>query len=614
MRGAGLRLAESMNQRRTSAVDGQEVGPSTAAPRGRRLAIRLVVLLALGAAFTHNAAVTWERWGDLIIDTGRELDTPKQLAEGKTLYRDVRYWYGPLAPYWHALLYQAFGVRLTVLTTAGLGLAAAMAWVSYRILRLAVGRVAATAGAAAVLYVPVFGFYQFPNIFNFVLPYSYPAVYGMVLASGSVYLLMRYLRKPRAWEFFAACVLLGLTGLCKLEPLFAALVAHGAFVLACLRRGELNWKRFAIGYGAAFGIVAAVIGGFRAAAGPGLWNENLFIPGNVSLSKFLLGHSGMDAPLKNIGFVGLSSAVLVGCVILGAIGGAVEGRVASRAARIAMWSVLSILIVVVVGMLGVTHALAGLPAMLLAALIWLGAALARRGGGPHDSLIVLLAFGLAAMLRMGLSCSAVHYGFYLVIPGLLGLVVVVCELGPLMMQRWSGEGCWSPLVCGVALLAGLGVLHFFNRAAFMAFMYPQPSELMVRGPRGTMMMGAIYLGAGDRAVSFLSTRPRGTKVVVLPEGSAITFLSGCDNPLGVHTYLPPDFSGSYDDAGIVARVAAADPDYVLFDSRDVREYGMTAFGTDYGIPLAEWASERYVPIAEYLSERRGFGIRILERR
>lgn len=602
-----------MSQRQELPMVGAAVGSDTGAS-GRRMAVRLLVVIALGAAFAHNAAVTWERWGDLIIDTGRELDTPKQLAEGKTLYRDVRYWYGPLAPYWHALLYRAFGVRLAVLTTAGLGLAGVMAWVSYRILRLAVGRVAAAAGAAVVLYVPVFGLYQFPNIFNFVLPYSYPAVYGMVLASGSVYLLMRYLRSRRAWEFFSACVLLGLTGLCKLEPLFAALVGHGAFVLVCLRRGELNWRRFAVGYGAAFGIVAAVIGGFRAAAGLGLWRENLFIPGNVSLSKFLLEHSGMDEPLKNVGYAALSLALLAACAALGAGGAAVEGRTSSRGSRIAMWAAFSLVIVVMVGLLGVTHVLAGLPALLIAALIWLGVGLLRRGGRESDGVIVLLAFGLAAMLRMGLACSAVHYGFYLVIPGLLGLVVVVFELGPAALRRRSGERRWSPMVCGVALLAGLGLLHYRDRAAITAFMYPRPSELMVRGPRGRMMIGAIYLGAGDRAVSFLSTRPRGTKVVVLPEGSAITFLSGCDNPLGVHTYLPPDFSGSYDDAGIVARVSAANPDYVLFDSRDVREYGKTAFGTDYGIPLAEWASERYVPIAEYLSERRGFGIRVLERR
>src|SRR5215831_4354737 len=42
---------------------------------------------------------TWANWGTLDIDCGREMYVPKVLAEGKVLYRDIWYLYGPVAPY-----------------------------------------------------------------------------------------------------------------------------------------------------------------------------------------------------------------------------------------------------------------------------------------------------------------------------------------------------------------------------------------------------------------------------------------------------------------------------------------------------------------------------------
>src|SRR5262249_21751593 len=72
---------------------------------------RITAALSLIGFFAMGAALTWNRWGDLIIDCGRELDTPRQLAEGKMLYRDVRYWYGPFAPYFNSVLFRVFGTN-----------------------------------------------------------------------------------------------------------------------------------------------------------------------------------------------------------------------------------------------------------------------------------------------------------------------------------------------------------------------------------------------------------------------------------------------------------------------------------------------------------------------
>jgi hypothetical protein len=102
----------------------------------------------------------------------------------------------------------------------------------------------------------------------------------------------------------------------------------------------------------------------------------------------------------------------------------------------------------------------------------------------------------------------------------------------------------------------------------------------------------------DEAIRFMSTLPATTKVVVLPEGSAITFLAGLTNALGMHTFLPLDFSGSYDEPAIIARLAAADPDYILFSPRSAEEYGKQGLGLDYGLQLMEWVQDHYILVKE----------------
>ena len=41
------------------------------------------------------------------------------LAEGKTLYRDVWFMYGPASPYFNSYLFRVFGIHLNVLYWAG---------------------------------------------------------------------------------------------------------------------------------------------------------------------------------------------------------------------------------------------------------------------------------------------------------------------------------------------------------------------------------------------------------------------------------------------------------------------------------------------------------------
>ena len=45
-------------------------------------------------------------------DHGRDLDAAEEVLRGKTVYRDYWWVYGPLMPYYYALFYKIFGIKI----------------------------------------------------------------------------------------------------------------------------------------------------------------------------------------------------------------------------------------------------------------------------------------------------------------------------------------------------------------------------------------------------------------------------------------------------------------------------------------------------------------------
>jgi len=67
-------------------------------------------------------------------------------------------------------------------------------------------------------------------------------------------------------------------------------------------------------------------------------------------------------------------------------------------------------------------------------------------------------------------------------------------------------------------------------------------------------------------------------VLAIPEGAGLTFFSGLTNPYGVHTFLPVDFCGAYDDQSLLARLQAAPPDLVVWTMIDMRNMARKVSG------------------------------------
>src|SRR5271154_27541 len=182
-------------------------------PRTREDRIAQAALLITLAAL---CTLTWRRWGYLPIDSGREMYVPAAIREGRRLYFDLWYPYGPLIPYWHAALFRVFGIHLGVLIGAGVSVVGIASVLLYSVSRAFL--------PVWLSFAAVFAFllqaFQC-DLFNYILPYSYPAAYGSMFAVLMLWLLLRYGCEPRAKYalryILAAGLLAGVMMLTKLE-------------------------------------------------------------------------------------------------------------------------------------------------------------------------------------------------------------------------------------------------------------------------------------------------------------------------------------------------------------------------------------------------------------
>ena len=169
-----------------------------------------ILLLTLIAAIRMYS--TWATWGDLSIDAGHETYVPAVLAEGKMLYRDVWYHYGPAAPYFNSYLFRIFGVHLSVLYFAG-AFAALGSGVFLFLSGTELGFSLAGWTAGAVVLVEAFE----PGLFSFPLPYSFASVYGCLAVSVLLWVLLRSLKSASVIWILTAGGLASLALLLKLE-------------------------------------------------------------------------------------------------------------------------------------------------------------------------------------------------------------------------------------------------------------------------------------------------------------------------------------------------------------------------------------------------------------
>lgn len=560
-------------------------------PRAAWALARLAAPLAVGGAFVHAASVSWLKWGNLLVDGGRELDVPRRLLEGGHLFVDVRYPYGPLAPWINMALYGVFGVRAGVLQAAGLTIAAAATSLLYLLARRFTGRL--RAAAIAITFVYGFAFshlYEGNAAFNFVLPYSCAATYGLTLALASLLFLVRHAQEGRRSDFGLSAAFLALTALSKPEVLLAAASAHAVFLFAQWRTRRLVRGLLLLDVGAA--LLAALVWGALALRNPALLGENFtnLAAGAAGFSARLAGLDDVPGALRAMA---ASAAALGGAAILSLAAGRLLARLGSSPRWVgpAVGALGGAAVAAVYAHLEPTVPFRVLPLLAFAALVWLSVTLVRRPENRATVLPRLLtwSFAFALLVRVPLRAIPQHYGFFLLPAAVLCLGVLMSEDLPRRLPEGSPRAG-----------ATLGALGLF---AGSLILYAPPSlrawsehHAEIAAPRGTFVLRD--LGYEAQAVGLLSQLPPRSSVAAIPHGAGYVFASGMVVDGGLDSYMPWELNGRWAEESVIRRWRARRPDAILYLQLELPGFDAGLFGSDYARDLMAFIRANYVVARE----------------
>lgn len=525
-------------------------------------------LVLAAVLFAALAWLSWLRWASFQGDLSREWTVPMRLASGERLWKDVGYYYGPLAPHLVADAFRAFGA--SVATYVGFALLAAAATLAAI---LAAGRrflPPAARFAAAAVAVGVLAFA--PENGALVAPYAMAALLAVGFAWGA-------LLAASSGRIALSGALGGLALLAKPEAapaLLGAAVASGTWREAV--------RLLAVAGTLAAGVYGVAMAGIPFADlvsyGP---LRHLAMP--PEFRELYLRVSGFHPALLPRGLGGLlaGAALLLGWSLLATSLFAESGRRALAGAALLLGGLLAQ--AALLREPAVTAGVRGIPLLLAVAA---GVALADLRRGDAEARLPLAAAILGAAFAWRTALWTVPVFAYAPLAAVSSLPAVAWLLGVRIPRAAREEMRPRAALFAVAPLL-FAPLLFLPR---LVLFYRAP-RTEVSGPAGR------WLPPGEEGELFSALAAHLSKagvkdrdLVVFPEAGALEFLLGVRNPLRIEHLLPGCVDARVD-RDLAAGLDTARPTRVVLVSRPTPEFGPAAFGRDYGLEVASHLARDY---------------------
>ena len=541
------------------------------------------------AVFLVLSIISWNRWIEPYVDSGRELMVPWRVARGERLYRDVAFYHGPLGPFLAAGVDLLAGRSLPARTL----LAAAVALLHVEGLRRLARRLASAgrAALAAALVVALAGFLR-PGgwLFPFSLDVSIAVAaltWALALGSGTA--------SDAGDRGAGICLALALLARPELGAAGVAALVLGA------RGAPRRWLPLAVwpccaaaaGYSAvSWGIPVSTL----VSSG---WLAILRPP--PAFQHVYRVYAGLDQPGLRLAELALAAVGLLGIGALLALAATAAGRARTGSSAPAAATAVVVLALAALAAIRLRPPEELAPALALwpplvrvvppLVLALAGAralrALSRRPAGPPpevpDAVLLLAAlFGLRLLLAAGY--AGPYNAYFLPLPALVATVAAFR-----LAQRASAS--LGPSLPSL-VAAALAVFLFFRLAA-LTDLYRRPNWSPVATQAGTVRLLEPIASTTALALADLARRARpGGTLVGFPEGGFFNYVLEQRSPLREEQFFPDRL-----DAEAQRRAARLleerPPDAVLMLNVHAVGEGARAFGKDYLTELAAVVERRF---------------------
>jgi len=560
---------------------------------------KILSLTVLAVLVLQWLWMSWLRWPDPVRDFGRELYLPWQINQGRLLYKDLHHLYGPLSVYFNAFVFHCFGTFLTSLVSVNLFLIAFLSILIFSLFRFLGGFW--TAFSALLVFLGVFAFGQYTDIgnYNYVCPYAHEAVHGLILSFLALWVLKQWLLRPSGYLLIILGLLWVLIFLTKFEVFLAlSLALVSVFILHGLKTKDIGWSLRRL----AFVLVVFVVLFFLSPGG--LTEENVLeailkryirIILNPAHEGYYGNLSGFDTPGANMGRM-LESAL--GYLLAGMGLFVVSRRISAikeKSRRYIIVAATSAGLIASGFFLGSQELwlfFRALPLVLIGMMFFILRALFQRPLGQREVVRILVLFSITVfsfclLFKIILNVHVYHYGFILAMPGALLLAAVFFYYLPLM-----GRGKWfRPSVFRVLVLATL-IAIVIGHLKWADYYYHRKDHLLGHGKDAMLVWNPHVFATPSLmgyAIEWIEKYSKPTdKIVVMPEGAMINFLSRRVNPMEEIEFMPNILEPE-----VIKSLQKQNPDYIVLVYRDMSEYGAAFFGKDYGLKVKQWVRNNY---------------------
>jgi len=550
----------------------------------------LGALILIWGALLHW---TWARWGSLTVDCGHEMYVPALLFEGKMLYRDVWFMYGPLAPYLNSSLFRVFGVHLNVLYWSG-SLAALGSAIFLYLAGMRLSSWQAGWGAGAALLLEAFH----PTIFSFPLPYSYNAVYGCLSACLFVWLIAAACTSRNWGWIFAAGMTAAAAVLLKLEYGAACYVTLALLIAwrSLQQRSRKSMLRDVIATLPGIVICAVVIRWMISIGGVNFILQENFMSWPTSYfmkayGKVWLAHTGFGLSVPT--FVEVAKQTLLFLGFWQGLHLLPSWKRADRRSillRSALFLATLVYLVIFVPRQDFLRVIFFPQGMLVYVTVAAAAAILYFWRQPEreraSGVILLFIFSSLLAFRILLSVTPWDYAIYYNGPVVLSFLLL---LRPLIPQ--NGNSRRTIFLAELLLCLGcvtVPALHTMKVVSETAGWVPMTTE------RGTIVVSPNLAEQYRAGIQFMKEKnAKGEAVLSLPEDVSLYFLSGTHCPTRVLQFTPGVVVPGKMTEETIRQIEEKRVQYLIWSNRIFPEYGVPRFGTDFDQTLGKYLTTHY---------------------
>lgn len=521
-------------------------------------------IFILWIILTFFIILTYAHHGHLIIDNGREAYYPTQILLGKVLYKDIFNIYGPFSYLFNALLFKIFGINLNVLYLSGCVCAYLITTIIYLLARRFLNPILSF---SISFYTILLGM-SAPYLFDFVFPYSYGMLYGLVAFLASLFFLIKYLENQNKISYlYLSCFFAGVSAINKYDFLPYLLV-----MLFAIFSQKLKIKEYFVSL---FFLLFVPVGCFFILFLQGLTIENLLFS-----AKYIkkLSHS----PTLTYFYVSqgifphkyliktLSKELFIVLLPLFSLFFALRKPVK-------ITSIIIIFLSVFATCKLFSHMSFGFIPILITVLLIIN----FKDIYKNKVLFFLVISALSVSMKVYWILITKNYGMFFA-------GILVLTLLSLIFDVYKKQNTFlNQRVAGFYIVLVALILSYANFETIIT------KTNLISADRGKIYVNSYYYKPTEEFIKYIKQNTKKTdKVVILPEGALINFLTERESDDYFISLIPP-YVETFQEDYIIKHFKETKPKYIVINNWNTEDYYLSSICDNYAAKFCKYVKENY---------------------